>query len=230
MTPFLRTPTLGTLALALALIGCESPFSSGDEASSAARGAGGLAVNNDEKPGKGGDKPALKACPESGTTVLYGGQHIETGHVDATMVEGKLSVRIVGKDWTLTEAHIDVATAAGNLQGVPGLMLHNSGKLDNVAEYTAEFDLASLGWNGSSPVYIATHAVTHGTREGQSAEETSWGYGTRYGVGWGMYFSLPNTLCQEDTGTGTGTGGGSDTGTGTGGGDTGTGTTTGTGT
>lgn len=208
MKLFLKPRPIGAVALALSLLGCQSPFSSGEDENMAARGTGSQAEKDDERPD---GKPALKACPEVGTTVLYGGQHIETGYVDATIADGTLRVRIVGKGWTLTEAHIDVALAPGGLHGEPGQMMHNSGRLDKVSGYAAEFDLVALGWDGKAPVYIATHAVTHGTREGQDAAETSWGYGTRYGEGWGWYFSLPNALCPGGTGTGTvGTGGGTD--------------------
>lgn len=224
MNGWRKLSVLGGLAMGLVVAGCDSPFPSDDSSLYQARGKGSEAGKPEsESKGKPSD---LKACPETGTTVLYGGQHIEVGYVDASIADGKLTVKMVGMDWTFAEVHIDAAASPEGLSGPPGTMMHNSGRLENVSEYTAVIDLSGLDYESGAPLYVATHAVVHGTREGQEASETAWGYGTRYGLGWAWYFSIPNPNCQGGGSTGTGTGptGGESGSTGTGGSETGDGT------
>ncbi len=181
----------------IAFWGCEKPFGIDGESASGAAARHGKTSETPDAPGKGQGKgtPEISSpCAPKGVTTLYGGQHIEVGFVDVVENEGELTITMQTEGgWTLHEVHVAVSLTPEGLASAPGRMPYKAENLGGIGEYQITVNLVELGYDYESPLYIATHAVVMHPTEG---EETAWGFGTRYGVGWAWYFSFPKSPCS----------------------------------
>ncbi len=158
--------------------GCEAPFiSSGTENDYDAR-MGGLG--------------SVEICETtSSTSTLFAGQHIDMGQVDVQREGNMLVVEAsTHRDWTMSEIHVAVASSLKKLATAPGTFPYKDDQLSNVNSHRFEIDLTELGIEAEAELFIAVHAVVQGTHDGKFGEETAWGEGKKFGVGWAMYQTL----------------------------------------
>ena len=126
-------------------------------------------------------------------TELMAGQHMVSGYVDVSLVNGEVVVTYqADSNWTIDETHLFI----GELNGLPTTGSGNPkiGHFPYASTHpqgTITVSYTGLVLAPGECVYIAAHAVVTNTVTGQ--EETAWGAGVPIGGNsWAMMFEVCN--------------------------------------
>ena len=138
------------------------------------------------------------------TENLWAGQNIDVGTVSVWNDAENLYVKYeTTDDWYLTETHLHVATALGDIpqtktgNPIPGHFDYPMEYDPPVQENTNVINLEDCGFEVGDELYIAAHAVvqkviTEAPYYASTVvqEETAWGAGDNFpGNNWAMYFT-----------------------------------------